>query len=96
MCQLDCQTHIHTPTHMSIKKHSLGKDIGKEYILVYFQWLAVPFALQNEAVSDILQTANSNETGWLGSVEDKYKWVYIDKVLQLILGGIPWQVKYLN
>ena len=56
---------------------------------VFFQWLAIPFAMTNSAVDSIAVTAPT----WLGSLDADW-WLgnYIDAGLMLIFGGIPWQV----
>jgi len=52
-------------------------------------WLAIPFALLNDAVTPISETKDV----WLGSLAaDKFIGLYIDGGLLLIFGGIPWQV----
>ena len=54
------------------------------------QWLTVPFAVTNPAVSSL----SLNQTDWLGSIPPSSpEWgIWIDYWLLLICGGIPWQV----
>ncbi|KAI3381397.1 hypothetical protein SNEBB_005192 [Seison nebaliae] len=53
-------------------------------------WLAVPFALKHQHVAPIGTTM----TKWIGSIKYKCTWKYIDDMLMLIFGGIPWQVYF--
>ena len=73
--------------------------------MILFQWLAVPFALTDDAVSSITSTSREidvvtvngtiSQTGWLGSLAADKAVIcnYIDSFLLLIFGGIPWQVR---
>ncbi|CAN0094844.1 high affinity choline transporter 1 [Lampetra fluviatilis] len=58
--------------------------------------LSVPFALMNPAVSSISETAHASDTqpGWLGSVDPRDAFIWVDNYLLLMLGGIPWQVYF--
>lgn len=52
-------------------------------------WLAVPFALQHESVGSIV----TSWPEWRGQI-DGSRWVeWLDSMLLLIFGGIPWQVR---
>jgi len=61
-------------------------------------WVSIPFAMTNENVVDIGTTATGNITAgephWLGvwDVERTGEWV--DSMLLLIFGGLPWQVYF--
>ena len=55
-----------------------------------FQWLAVPFALSNDAVDDISDHTDT----WVGHWETKKTGIWIDYVLFLTFGGIPWQAYF--
>jgi high affinity choline transporter 7 len=53
-----------------------------------FQLLSVPFAYQNEAVSkNALSSSN-----WAGTLESADVGEWLDTLLLLMFGGIPWQV----
>jgi high affinity choline transporter 7 len=56
-----------------------------------FQWLTIPFAMTNPHVTDISVNASSL---WIKSVDPQYSGVYIDGMLLLVFGGIPWQVYF--
>ena len=60
--------------------------------LIIWQVLAVPFALTNEAVTSIVETAQVEGGGWKGHLQGVSWGLYIDFALLLIFGGIPWQV----
>ncbi len=51
-------------------------------------WVAVPFAMQNEAVGSIVATWPE----WHGRIDKSELVGWIDSMLLLIFGGIPWQV----
>jgi high affinity choline transporter 7 len=53
-----------------------------------FQLLSVPFAYQNEAVS----RNGMSSSDWIGKVERTDVGEWLDTLLLLIFGGIPWQV----
>lgn len=52
-------------------------------------WMCIPFAWANDHVLPL----SSMEVDWIGSVEPKQQWYYIDYGLLLVFGGIPWQVR---
>ena len=54
------------------------------------QFLALPFALNNEHVNSI----DISTTDWIGSVAYQDWGVWIDYAFLLLLGGIPWQCYY--
>lgn len=60
-------------------------------VLVFPQWLSIPFAMTNEHVTSI--TTNSS-TVWIKELEPKYVGYYMDSFMLLILGGIPWQAYF--
>nr|XP_039250348.1 high affinity choline transporter 1-like isoform X1 [Styela clava] len=57
-------------------------------------WLSIPFAMTNDAVTSISETAYSGPGGWLGEWDSDYTGEWIDFALLLMFGGIPWQVYY--
>ena len=56
----------------------------------------MPFALTNEAVTSIVETAQVEGGGWKGHLQGVSWGLYIDFALLLIFGGIPWQVNIQN
>lgn len=52
----------------------------------YLQWISVPFALTNSAVSDITVTAVKQvyQSPWWGSVSRSETWVWIDNFCLLV------------
>ena len=57
------------------------------------QFLALPFALNHEAVGSIAVNG-VNGTDWIGSVATQDWGIWIDYAFLLLLGGIPWQCYY--
>lgn len=55
----------------------------------FSQWVSLPFAMTNDAVSPL--TTNATEV-WIKEVDPAHSGFYIDCYLVLIFGGIPWQV----
>ncbi len=53
-------------------------------------WIAVPFAIEHEAVGSIVATWPQ----WRGHLAKSELVGWIDSMLLLIFGGIPWQVDY--
>lgn len=56
--------------------------------MFFVQILSAPFALTNPQIDSSL----ISKVDWVGSVQTEDIAVYIDNLLLLILGGIPWQV----
>ena len=55
----------------------------------------IPFALTHPAVTPITETASSPES-WIGEIKaDESLGLYIDLLISVVLGGIPWQVSML-
>lgn len=52
--------------------------------------MCIPFAWTNNRV----QPLNSLEIDWIGSIQPKEHWSYIDNALLIIFGGIPWQMYF--
>lgn len=50
------------------------------------QWISVPFALSNPAVSDIMVSAKEaiHQSPWLGKIESEDKWLWIDNFCLLV------------
>ncbi|KAK5984522.1 High-affinity choline transporter [Trichostrongylus colubriformis] len=61
------------------------------YLLEVFQWVCVPAALLQEATRDISRNAED----WVGEIGGfKETSLWIDCMLLLVFGGIPWQVYF--
>lgn len=58
-------------------------------IACYFQWLSVPFALNNKKVD-----FQKPGLDLVGEIKGKDLLSYIDYALLLVFGGIPWQVYF--
>ncbi len=41
-----------------------------------------------------VEPINTNTTRWLGSIEANQAVTYVDDLLMLTLGGVPWQVYF--
>lgn len=55
-------------------------------IFFSFQWISVPFALSNPAVSDIGVTAKKTiyQSPWLGKIEPEDNWLWADNFFLLV------------
>ena len=52
-------------------------------------WIAVPFAMKHQSVGSITATWPQ----WRGQIDPSKYVEWIDSMLLLIFGGIPWQVR---
>lgn len=71
----------------------LLKNIGFFFIILKIKitkWLSLPFAMTHDATKPIGQTWDR----WKGSVDNLDWFYYIDNLLMLTFGGIPWQVYF--
>ncbi|XP_067673226.1 high-affinity choline transporter 1-like [Haliotis asinina] len=66
-------------------------DVVQLFCIFLGLWISVPFAMTNEAVHPITVNATEN---WVKSLDPTYTWMYMDSMLLLIFGGIPWQVYF--
>ncbi|XP_061181009.1 high-affinity choline transporter 1-like isoform X1 [Saccostrea echinata] len=66
-------------------------DVVQLFCIFFGLWITIPFAMTNEHVGDIAVNASSL---WIKSIDPQYTGVYIDGMLLLIFGGIPWQVYF--
>lgn len=50
------------------------------------QWISVPFAMSNPAVSDITVSAKEaiHQSPWLGRIEPQDKWLWLDNFCLLV------------
>lgn len=67
-------------------------DVIQLFCIFIGLWMCIPFAWSNDHVKSL----SDMEVDWIGTVEPKHQWYYIDYGLLLVFGGIPWQVKYLK
>ncbi|VDM18189.1 unnamed protein product [Hydatigera taeniaeformis] len=65
-------------------------DVVQLFCIFVGLWLSIPFAMTNQAVHSI----TINSTRWIGSLSANDAAQYVDNLLMLILGGIPWQVYF--
>ncbi|KAM3183244.1 hypothetical protein ACTXT7_010730 [Hymenolepis weldensis] len=65
-------------------------DVVQLFCIFVGLWLSIPFAMTHSAVHSI----SLNSTRWIGSIPASNVALYIDNLLMLILGGIPWQVYF--
>ncbi|XP_078259266.1 high affinity choline transporter 1-like isoform X2 [Rhinoraja longicauda] len=71
-------------------------DVMQMVFIIISLWFCVPFALTNPAVTDIKYTMVNElyQTPWIGKIETKQIFRWIDDLLYMSLGGIPWQVYF--
>ncbi|KAH8278484.1 hypothetical protein KR018_003913 [Drosophila ironensis] len=65
-------------------------DVIQLFCIFIGLWMCIPFAWSNEHVGSL----SDLEVDWIGHVEPKKHWMYIDYGLLLVFGGIPWQVYF--
>lgn len=65
-------------------------DVIQLFCIFVGLWMCIPFAWANDHVKSL----SSMEVDWIGSVDPREQWFYIDYGLLLIFGGIPWQVYF--
>ena len=58
--------------------------------MFYFQWLCIPFSLMNPAVKSM----STEHNDWFGDLPGYQYGQYMDYMLLLVLGGVPWQVYF--
>lgn len=63
-------------------------DVIQLFCIFIGLWMCIPFAWANDHVKSL----SSMDVDWIGHVEPKQRWFYIDYGLLLVFGGIPWQV----
>ncbi|KAI0229265.1 High-affinity choline transporter 1 [Lamellibrachia satsuma] len=70
-------------------------DVFQLIFIVGGLWFAIPFAWTNSAVSSILDTSRGVNNTWIGSwPEGKQIWPYLDTLIMMLFGGIPWQAYF--
>ncbi|KAL3088861.1 hypothetical protein niasHS_009153 [Heterodera schachtii] len=66
-------------------------DVVQLFCIFIGLWVCIPAALLQEKTSDI----SANPAGWIGKVGGmREKFLWIDNMLLLVFGGIPWQVYF--
>ncbi|XP_071948650.1 high-affinity choline transporter 1-like [Antedon mediterranea] len=65
-------------------------DVVQLICIFFGLWLSIPFAMTNEHVTSIAETSST----WLGTWDNRYAAIWCDLGLQLIFGGLPWQVYF--
>lgn len=65
-------------------------DVIQLFCIFVGLWMCIPFAWANDHVKSL----SSMEVDWIGEVDPREQWYYIDYGLLLIFGGIPWQVYF--
>ncbi|XP_067890105.1 high affinity choline transporter 1-like isoform X1 [Heterodontus francisci] len=71
-------------------------DVMQMVFIVISLWLCVPFAITNTAVADIKYTVVNElyQSAWIGKIEVNQIGRWIDDLIFMTLGGIPWQVYF--
>ncbi|XP_059819426.1 high affinity choline transporter 1-like [Hypanus sabinus] len=71
-------------------------DVMQMVFIVISLWFCVPFAIMNPAVADIKYTMVNElyQSPWIGKIETNQISRWIDDLLYMSLGGIPWQVYF--
>ncbi|CAH8862857.1 unnamed protein product [Trichobilharzia szidati] len=65
-------------------------DVVQLFCIFVGLWISLPFAMTHEATVSISETWDQ----WKGKIESLDSFYYIDNLLMLIFGGIPWQVYF--
>ncbi|XP_031618007.1 high-affinity choline transporter 1 [Contarinia nasturtii] len=65
-------------------------DVIQLFCIFAGLWMCIPFAWGNKHVKSL----SDMEVDWIGEVDPRQQWYYIDNGLLLIFGGIPWQVYF--
>lgn len=65
-------------------------DVIQLFCIFVGLWMCIPFAWANDHVKSL----SSMEVDWIGEVDPREQWYYIDYGLLLVFGGIPWQVYF--
>ncbi|XP_048389162.1 high-affinity choline transporter 1-like isoform X2 [Stegostoma tigrinum] len=71
-------------------------DVVQLGCIFFGLWLCVPFTVLNHAVTDIKITAvkEVHQKPWLGNIDERFIGKWIDDLLLMVLGGIPWQAYF--
>ncbi|XP_062910439.1 high-affinity choline transporter 1-like [Mobula hypostoma] len=71
-------------------------DVVQLGCIFFGLWLAVPFTIQNQAVTSLKITAVQEvyQKPWLGKIDEIFIGRWIDNLFIMVLGGIPWQAYF--
>ncbi|XP_078400972.1 high-affinity choline transporter 1-like isoform X1 [Cetorhinus maximus] len=71
-------------------------DVVQLGCIFFGLWLCVPFTILNHAVTSIKITAvkEVHQKPWLGKIDESLIGKWIDDLLLMVLGGIPWQAYF--
>ncbi|KAL3315199.1 hypothetical protein Ciccas_006171 [Cichlidogyrus casuarinus] len=67
-------------------------DVVQLFCIFVGMWTCIPFAMMHENVMNGTITSHSDR--WLGKIEPADISYYLDNLLMLTFGGIPWQVYF--
>ncbi|XP_030415479.1 high affinity choline transporter 1-like isoform X3 [Gopherus evgoodei] len=71
-------------------------DVIQLVFMMVSLWICVPFALLNSATESIYYTAVNEfyQVPWIGKLETNYLGRWLDELLYVALGSIPWQIYF--
>ncbi|XP_053873078.1 high-affinity choline transporter 1-like [Malaclemys terrapin pileata] len=71
-------------------------DVIQLVFMMVSLWTCVPFALLNSATENIYYTAVNEfyQVPWIGKLETEYLGRWLDELLYVALGSIPWQIYF--
>ncbi|XP_029457568.1 high affinity choline transporter 1-like [Rhinatrema bivittatum] len=71
-------------------------DVIQLILLIFGLWMSVPFAMMNSASKSIANTVIREvyQAPWIGKIEMDYLGKWLDEILYLSLGSIPWQIYF--
>ncbi|XP_063296832.1 high-affinity choline transporter 1-like [Pelobates fuscus] len=71
-------------------------DVIQLLFMIFGLCLCLPFAMMNPTSLSIVSTATQEvfQTPWLGRLDLQYIGVWIDSILYISLGSIPWQIYF--
>nr|XP_033804478.1 high affinity choline transporter 1-like [Geotrypetes seraphini] len=71
-------------------------DVIQLLFIIFGLWMCVPFALINTASESITKTAIKEfyQDPWIGRIETDYLGKWLDDIIYLSLGSIPWQIYF--
>ncbi|XP_023932837.1 high-affinity choline transporter 1-like [Lingula anatina] len=63
-------------------------DVMQMIFIFLGLWITIPFAMTSPYMTSLSETSQN----WIGTIHSRDVSTYVDVTLQLVLGGIPWQV----
>ncbi|XP_013391333.1 high-affinity choline transporter 1 [Lingula anatina] len=63
-------------------------DVMQMVFIFLGLWITIPFAMTSPYMTSLSETSQN----WVGTIHSRDVSTYVDVTLQLVLGGIPWQV----